>query len=92
MHKLVNFCLFFNFFSDKSVDRMSKELTILEAAMRKGKDRSTVLRWIKKNLLPNARLIDSPNGDYWMIPETDLENPALDKLKPGPKPAVKKAA
>lgn len=51
-----------------------REFTISETAERFKRDRSSVLRWIQSNKFPNARLVTSPLGDYWMIPESDLDN------------------
>ncbi|MGI8545362.1 MAG: helix-turn-helix domain-containing protein [Aridibacter sp.] len=51
-----------------------KYLTIPQIAEKKQTDRSTVLRWVKRNLFPNAELKESPIGSYWIIPETDLSN------------------
>ncbi len=60
-----------------------KELTIVEVAEKTNRNRSTVLRWVKQNLFPNATLKNSPLGDYWIIPEDDLKN--FKAPKPGPK-------
>lgn len=65
-----------------------KELTIVEVAEKTNRNRSTVLRWVKRNLFPNATLKNSPLGEYWVIPEGDLKN--FKSPKPGPKPNFKK--
>ena len=52
-------------------------LTIPQIAEKQNIDRSTVLRWVKKNLFPNAQLEESPIGSYWLIPENDLTNLTL---------------
>ena len=50
-----------------------KTFTIKEIATKTKKDRSTVLRWIGKNLFPNAKLRQAPSGEYWEIPVSDFE-------------------
>ena len=62
---------------------MNKELTIAEIAESKGRDPSTVLRWIHRGLFPNANLRKTPLGEYWVIPEFDLNE--FKDPKPGPK-------
>jgi len=53
---------------------MVKNRTIVELAKYFNRDRSTVLRWIEQNRFPNAELVESPLGSYWVIPESDVEN------------------
>ena len=53
---------------------MGKTLTIAEIAEHYKRDRSTVLRWIEQNHFPNARLVESPVGNYWEIPASDTKN------------------
>lgn len=48
----------------------------------------TVKGWIKKKLLPNAKLEKSIAGSVWLIPETDLEG--FEKPKTGRPPKKKK--
>jgi Helix-turn-helix domain len=84
----VHFCLKFIIFSGKRNAGMVKELTIAEVARIKNRDRSTVLRWVQRNFFPNAKLMESPLGDYWLIPETDLDG--FQPPKPGPKTNNKK--
>lgn len=48
----------------------------------------TVVRWLKRGLVPNAELKEAPErGKWWEIPETSLqmERPPAGR-KPGPKP------
>lgn len=60
-----------------------KEFTIAEVAVRFERDRSSVLRWIQSKKFPNARLVSSPLGDYWLIPENDINS--FERPTPGPK-------
>lgn len=82
-HKVVNFSCNLNIFLIKVFSKMVKELTIAEVAEKFDKDRSSVLRWVHRQFFPNAKLVESPLGDYWLIPETDLEG--FEPPKPGPK-------
>ena len=51
-----------------------REFTIQEIAKVKKKNRTTVLRWIHNKLFPNARLVETPGGGYWLVPEQDLKD------------------
>ena len=62
-----------------------KEFTIAQLAEKFQRDRSSILRWIQSGKFPNARLITSPLGEYWIIPAGDIENFKL------PTPGVKKS-
>jgi predicted site-specific integrase-resolvase len=50
------------------------DLTTKQVAERIGVKQVTVRSWCEKGLFKNARKENSPRGEYWMIPETDLEN------------------
>lgn len=50
-----------------------KKLTIREVMERTGAKRSTVNRWCRKGRFPNAELVETPIGSYWLIPESDLK-------------------
>jgi len=50
-----------------------KMLTIREAAAQIGAAEISVRIWAKEGRFPGARKESSPIGDYWVIPETDLE-------------------
>lgn len=54
-------------------------------------DYSTVMRWLKRELVPGAVLMESPErGKWWEIPESALE---MERPKwGGPKKAKKKGA
>jgi len=46
----------------------------------------TVVRWLKRRLVPGAVLRESPDrGKWWEIPEAAL---AMERPKTGPKPAA----
>lgn len=51
-----------------------KELTTKELAERLNTAERVARRWCEENRFPNARKEQSPRGDYWLIPESDLEN------------------
>jgi excisionase family DNA binding protein len=52
----------------------SKMLTVKEAAQQLKVAPSTVRMWLKEGLLPGTELKDSPAGQYWVIPDTTLQN------------------
>ena len=52
----------------------AKMLTVKEAAQQLEVAPSTVRMWLKEGLLPGAELKDSPAGQYWVIPDTTLQN------------------
>lgn len=60
---------------------MKSALTIAELAKHYNRDRSTILRWIERELFPNALLVESPLGNYWVVPSGDLKN--FDEPKAG---------
>lgn len=69
------------------------KLTSAQVAERLGRAHSTVRLWCNRKLFPNAERIDTPNGGYWLIPESDLKNftpPKLGRI-PKPKPAAQPA-
>jgi excisionase family DNA binding protein len=53
---------------------MSSELTAAQVAERLNVGRSTVNLWCRQGRFPGARVEESPVGDYWLIPESDLKN------------------
>jgi len=60
-------------------------LTAKKFAARAGITYPTVIAWLKKGLIPNAKFIeDSPLGSYWEIPAASLAK--VQKQKTGPKP------
>lgn len=54
---------------------MASELTPAQAAKRLGVGKSTVQLWCKRgDVFPNARLEQTPLGEVYQIPESDLVN------------------
>jgi predicted site-specific integrase-resolvase len=51
-----------------------KTLTIREAAKLTGAAIWTVGKWCRTGKLPNAKKVNTPFGEYWEIPESDLAN------------------
>jgi hypothetical protein len=66
---------------------MSDELTTKQAAERLGESDRVVRLWCAGGRFPNARRVEHPRGDYWVIPTGDLKN--FVKPKPGPVPKAK---
>jgi hypothetical protein len=64
-----------------------EELTTSKAAARLGESDRLVRLWCKQGRFPNARLVEHPRGDYWVIPAGDLKT--FVKPKPGPVPKAK---
>jgi hypothetical protein len=54
--------------------RKPKMLTIREAATVLNKPEASVRVWVNRGRFPGAKKETSPIGDYWLIPETDLES------------------
>jgi hypothetical protein len=67
-----------------------KMLTIREAAERIGTTPASVRVWAWKGRFPGARKEETPMGEYWLIPESAVENFELGKAGRPPKPASKK--
>jgi len=63
---------------------MSEDLTTKQAAERLGESDRVVRLWCAGGRFPNARRVEHPRGDYWIIPAADLKN--FVKPKPGPVP------
>jgi hypothetical protein len=70
---------------------MKKEERVMTAtvfAEEMGVSYPTVVRWLKRKIVPGAELKESPDrGKWWEIPETTLQ---MERPKTGPK-ATKKA-
>jgi predicted site-specific integrase-resolvase len=47
----------------------------------------TVVRWLKRGLVPGARLEETPAGSYWQIPESAMK---MERPKVGRRKATKK--
>jgi hypothetical protein len=75
---------------------MSEELTTADVAERLKRPERTVRLWCKQGLLAGARAVNTPRGDYWIIPATALKDFAPPTLgrRPQPKsaPAPEKRA
>jgi hypothetical protein len=55
------------------VSRMANsELTSAQVAERLNVSPATVRLWCSQGKFANARLVEHPRGDYWVIPEQDL--------------------
>lgn len=59
----------------------AKKLTVKEVSEKLGAARATVSRWCRTGKFPNAEKKESPIGDYWLIPETDLKD--IEEVKMG---------
>lgn len=64
------------------------KLTTREAAERLEESERLVRLWCQQSKFPNARLVEHPRGDYWLIPARDLASFVKPKLGrvPTPKP------
>lgn len=52
----------------------TNQLTTKQVAERFGVKQITVRVWCEKGIFKNAFKGTSPRGDFWLIPESDLEN------------------
>jgi hypothetical protein len=66
---------------------MPEMLTAKEFAERAKVSYPTVIKWLRDKVIPDAKKIDTPRGEYWEIPATALA--VVFKRKPGPKPGTK---
>jgi len=71
-----------------------KELTLSEVAKQLGVAPVTVRGWLRRDatreLLPDAKLISTPRGDVWLVPESNVKALIGKPLpKSGPKPKAK---
>ena len=71
---------------------MANELTIKQAAERLGVAAVTVRQWCSEGRLKGARLVDSPRGSYWVVPESVLDNFQPPKMGRPTKPKANGAA
>lgn len=62
----------------------TKQLTTKEVAEKYGVKQITVRVWCEKDVFKNAYKETSPRGDFWQIPELDLEGfkPQLRRGRP----------
>jgi hypothetical protein len=71
-----------------------QELTTTEVAGRLKAADVTVRLWCRQGRFPNARLVEHPRGDYWLIPESEVkkfEPPQIGR-PPGKPSTANKAA
>ena len=52
---------------------MAKELTTKQIAEEYKVAERAVRRWCENGKFPNARKEQTPRGDYWLVPDTDLK-------------------
>ena len=69
-----NFSLLFPYRVRYKRDMASQELTTTQAAQRLGVANVTVRLWCRQGRFPNARVLDTPRGAIWYIPEGDLKD------------------
>lgn len=50
------------------------KLTTSQVAERLKLGQSTVNLWCRRGRFPNAERVETPQGGYWLIPESDLDN------------------
>jgi hypothetical protein len=50
-----------------------QELTTTQVAERLKAADVTVRLWCRQGRFPNARLVEHPRGDYWVIPESEVK-------------------
>ena len=63
------------------------ELTTREAAAALDESERLVRLWCQQGRFPNARRVEHPRGDYWVVPSSDVAT--FTKPKPGPTPKAK---
>jgi hypothetical protein len=81
----VKYFLSFFFRRDRKVEvSETKYLTTKQVAERYGVKQITVRVWCEKGVFKNAYKDTSPRGEYWLIPESDLEGfePQLRRGRP----------
>ena len=72
------------------MEKKPRMLTARKFAQEMGVDYTTVVRWLKNDLVPNAvRQESEDRGAWWEIPETSLK---MERPKSGPVPKAKAAA
>lgn len=71
--------------------KVTKMLTVKEAAAYIGAGESSIRLWAKNGRFPNAVLEETPAGSYYLIPETDLKGFKVRGRGRPSKPKEKKA-
>lgn len=71
------------------MEKKIRMLTARKFAQEMGVDYTTVVRWLKNELVPGAKRQESEDrGAWWEIPETSL---TMERPTPGPKAKPKPA-
>jgi hypothetical protein len=65
---------------------MSEELTTTQVADRLETPERTVRLWCKQGRFTGARNVDTPRGNYWLIPESSLKSFEKPQAGRPPKP------
>jgi hypothetical protein len=68
-----------------------KEMTTRQTAERLEESDRLIRLWCQQGRFPNAHLEKHPRGDYWLIPESDLDGFVKPKPGPVPKPKAEEA-
>lgn len=64
------------------------KLSTAQVAERLGVSQAAVKKWCQKGLFAKAKLVDTPRGAVWEIPETDVtgfQRPTMGRPKKAPK-------
>lgn len=70
-----------------------RRLTTSQAAEHLNVGKSTVNLWCRQGKFPNAERVETPQGGYWLIPESDLKDFEPPKMgRPSTKKAAKKGS
>jgi predicted site-specific integrase-resolvase len=51
-----------------------EKLTTSQVAERMNVGQSTVNLWCRQGRFPNAQRVETPQGGYWLVPQSDLTN------------------
>ncbi len=69
--------------------RKERLLTAVKFAEEAGISYPTIVRWLKRGLVPGAQSVDTPMGKVWQIPESALK---MERPKAGRIPSATKKA
>jgi hypothetical protein len=69
---------------------MSEEMTTAQVSERLDTPERTIRLWCKQGRFNGARVMETPRGPYWLIPESDLKN--FQKPQPGRPPKAQETA
>lgn len=59
-----------------------KKYTAKQVAELLGANRATISAWCRDGKFKNAKKVESPTGDYWLIPEGDLKDVEIKMGRP----------